>query len=95
MHVGAITVDAILEVGEVSAEITVTSNSDLLQTESSEKSLILTTSQLTELPNVGHNWWNYTLLIPGANPGKGSPARSAMATMLEEAVTIEHVELAY
>jgi len=73
VHVEAITVDATLEVGSVATQVTVTAKNELLQTENSERTVVLSPTQITELPNVGHNWWSYTLLIPGANPGKGSP----------------------
>jgi outer membrane receptor protein involved in Fe transport len=72
LHVETITVDATMKVGSVATTITVTSSRDLLQTESTEKSLILTTNSITELPNVGHNYGSYMLLVPGANPGQGS-----------------------
>ena len=71
LHVETITVDAALQIGSVSTSVTVTSVSDLLQTESSEKNLILTPGQITELPNVGHDYGSYMLLVPGSNPGQG------------------------
>ena len=71
LHLGAITVDATMQVGSVATQITVTSKTDQLQSESSEKTLVMEPVQLTQLPNVGQNVWSYTLLIPGVNPGNG------------------------
>src|SRR5579862_9727248 len=71
LHVETITIDATMQVGSVATKINVTSVTELLQTESSEKSLILSPNSLTELPNVGHDYGSYMLLVPGANPGQG------------------------
>ncbi len=70
LQVETITVDATMQVGTVATKITVTSVTDLLQTESSDKNLILSPSSIEELPNVGHDYGAYMLLVPGANPGK-------------------------
>lgn len=73
LHVETITVDATLKVGSVATQLTVTSTgTNLLQTESSEKNLILAPAQIEELPNVGHDYSAYMLLVPGANPGQTS-----------------------
>ncbi len=71
LHVETITVNASMQVGSVATKITVTSTSDLLQTESATKDLILTPSSLTELPDVGHDYGSFMLLVPGSNPGQG------------------------
>ncbi len=71
IHVGFVTVDATMKVGSVATTITVTSTRELLQTESSEKNLALPTTQVEDLPNVGHDYGAYMLLVPGANPGQG------------------------
>jgi len=73
IHVATVTVDATMKVGAVTTTVTVKSAGDLLQTETSDRNVILTPGQLTELPNVGHNYGSYMLLVPGSNPGKGSP----------------------
>ncbi len=72
LHVEAITVDAALEVGAVSQEVTVKAGAVLVQTETSDKREILTSDQVTELPNVGRVWYDYTGLLPGVNPGSGT-----------------------
>ncbi len=70
LHVATITVNATMQLGAVSTQITVVSKTALLQTETTEKSLILSPSSIEELPNVGHDYGAYMLLVPGANPGK-------------------------
>ena len=71
LHLGAITVDATMQVGSVATKITVTSKTDQLQSATSEKSLVMEPLQLTQLPLVGNDVWSYALLIPGVNPGEG------------------------
>ncbi len=71
IHVATVTVDATMKAGAVTTSITVTSTRELLQTESTEKSLVLPTSQVEDLPNVNHDYGAYMLLVPGANPGQG------------------------
>src|SRR5579872_5383823 len=74
LHVDTITVNATLEIGATSQEITVASEAPLLQTEASERNLILTSESATELPNVGRSWYVLTGLLPGVNPGVGQDA---------------------
>lgn len=71
IHVGTVTVDATMKVGSVTTTVTVTSTRALLQTESSEKNMILPATQVEDLPNVNHDYGAYMLLVPGANPGQG------------------------
>ena len=67
-----ITVDAQLRVGSTTQQITVQAQTPLLQTESSEHSATMTSTEVTELPNVGNSWWRLTTLIPGNVTGLGS-----------------------
>jgi hypothetical protein len=71
LHVETITVNATLQVGATSQEITVAAEAPLLQTESSERGLVLTSESATELPNPGRSWFVLTGLLPGMNPGTG------------------------
>lgn len=64
-----ITVDARLEVGAVSQQVTVNAAASLVQTETSKKSLTIEASTVTETPNVGQSWYNLTTLMPGVNGG--------------------------
>jgi hypothetical protein len=69
LHVATITIDATLQIGSVSTQVTVAATPPLLQTETSELSTVMSRESVTELPNVGQNWQSYVDLIPGASPG--------------------------
>jgi Carboxypeptidase regulatory-like domain len=71
IHIETITINAVLEVGAASSSITVVSAPDLLQTESTEISLILPSTEVTELPVVGRSMQTLIELLPGVSPGKG------------------------
>jgi hypothetical protein len=75
LHVETITVDAALQVGAASQQITVTTGPELVQTETSDKRSTLTQQNVVELPTVGLNWYDLTALQPGTNPG--SPTTTA------------------
>jgi hypothetical protein len=74
LHVETITVDAVLELGSLSQEVTVAGAAPLVQTETSERRSTLTTQAITELPNVGRGWYSFTGLLPGVNGGRGNDA---------------------
>jgi len=74
LGVQVITVDARLEVGAVSQQVTVNAAASLVQTETSKKSLTIEASTVTETPNVGQSWYNLTTLMPGVNGGGGQNA---------------------
>lgn len=68
LHVEAITVNAVLEVGSVSQQVEVTGGTaPLLQTETSDRSQTITATEVSELPSVNRYWMDYTNLLPGAN----------------------------
>ena len=69
LHVEAITVDAALEVGSISQEVTVEAAVPVVQTETSERKATVTEKTILELPNVGRSWMDITGLLPGINPG--------------------------
>ncbi len=70
LQAAPITVNAVLEVGNVSEQVTVNSGALVqLQTEDSEQNLTLDEETVTSLPNVGNSWFNETVLIPGVNGG--------------------------
>jgi len=69
LHVEAITVDALLQVGSVTQEVTVTAPVPLVQMETSDRGATFTETTINELPNVGRSWWDITGLLPGVNPG--------------------------
>jgi hypothetical protein len=72
LHVATITINATLQVGSVSSQVTVAATPPLLQTETSELSTVMSQEAVTELPNVGQNWQSYVDLIPGASPGSAN-----------------------
>jgi Carboxypeptidase regulatory-like domain len=69
LHVEAITVNATLEVGVVTQQVNVTEGAQLVQTETSDKRSTLTATAVAQLPSVGLNWYDFTALQPGTNPG--------------------------
>ncbi len=69
LHTEAITVDAALKVGSLSDTVTVTADVPLVQTETSERSTVLTEKTVNDLPNVGRDWADLTGQLPGVNPG--------------------------
>ena len=77
LHVETITVDGLLELGEVSQQVVVNAEEQLVQTETSDKRTTLTTDVITEIPSVGRGWYETTGLLPGVNPGnRGSGSAS-------------------
>jgi hypothetical protein len=70
LQAAPITVNAVLEVGDVAQQVTVDSGALVqLQTEDSEQNLTLDETTVTSLPNIGNTWFNETVLIPGVNGG--------------------------
>ncbi len=66
LTVGSTTVDARLTVGGTQAEVQVTAEAPLLQTENGEQSTTLEAQTMQQLPNVNQSWANFTKLLPGA-----------------------------
>ncbi|MDQ6663372.1 MAG: carboxypeptidase-like regulatory domain-containing protein [Acidobacteriota bacterium] len=60
------TVDATLELGATSQEVTIEAAVPLLATSSAEVSHLVPASQVAELPLNGRNFWELTQLTPGA-----------------------------
>ena len=67
LEVGVITVDAQLAVGGSVQTVEVTGQATLLQTESGEQSTTFQKETMTELPNVGQDWANFTKTLPGVS----------------------------
>src|SRR5579871_426385 len=70
IDVGNVTVNAQLTVGAVTEQVVVQADIHLLTTENAEQSTTLSARQLSELPQVGQDWQNFTILLPG---GSGAP----------------------
>ena len=78
VQVGFTGVNAQLKIGSTTQEVVVSSNVPLLNTESGEQSTTLDAKSMSQLPNVGTDWENFTILLPGtsgsASSQTGSPA---------------------
>src|SRR5580704_11959494 len=85
VQVGFTKVDAQLNVGATSQEVTVSTDVPLLQTETSEQSTTLEAKSMQQLPQVaggsGVSWENFMVLLPGAsgtpssNQGSSNPGQ--------------------
>lgn len=68
-------VDVQLQVGEITNEVTVTSEAPLVQTESSDRGSVISGREITELPLSGRNFTQLATLTPGVvrsnNVGQG------------------------
>jgi Carboxypeptidase regulatory-like domain len=82
LDIGIITLNGHLKVGSAQQQVVVTADTaTLLRTESSEQSTTLDEKTMQQLPQVGADWANFTILLPGAagassangvtNPGVG------------------------
>lgn len=82
LQVGITTVNGQLSVGSITQSVVVNTDVPLLQTETGEQSTTLESKSMSQLPNVGQDWENFTILLPGAagvpmgnqgatNPGQG------------------------
>jgi hypothetical protein len=75
VQVGFTAVNAQLKVGSTTQEVVVTSNVPLLKSESGEQSTTLEAKSMAQLPNVGTDWQNFTILLPGTS---GTPSGQAV-----------------
>lgn len=100
VQVGFTGVNAQLKVGEVSQKVVVNTDIPLLKTESGEQSVTLDYKQMEKLPQVGQDWENFTILLPGTsgtamgaqgsnNPGQTVSANGNMpySTVLADGAT--------
>lgn len=82
LDIGTITLNGKLSVGSTQQQVTVTADeAAFLRTESGEQSTTLDEKTMQELPQVGQDWANFTILLPGSagaqsangvtNPGAG------------------------
>ena len=82
LDVGVITLNGPLKVGSDQQQVTVTADTAaLLNTESGEQSTTFDEKTMLQLPQVGQDWANFTILLPGSagassansvtNPGAG------------------------
>jgi Carboxypeptidase regulatory-like domain len=71
-------VDAQLAVGSVTQEVVVNTDVPLLKTESGEQSTTLSAETLAALPEVGQDWTQFNILLPGSAGATGG-AQGALA----------------
>ena len=71
IQVGFTGVNAELKVGSTTQQVVVTTNVPLLNTESGDQETTLEARSMAQLPNVGTDWENFTILLPGTS---GSPS---------------------
>jgi hypothetical protein len=83
--VGNTTVNAVLKVGSVSQEVVVSTDVPLLDTESGEQSTTLEAKSMSQLPQVGQDWQNFTILLPGSS---GAPGGSQGAANPQQVASI-------
>jgi hypothetical protein len=72
LEVGTSTVNAALKVGSTKDEVVVTTDIPLLKTESGEQSTTLEANSMAGLPNVGQDWENFTIMMPGTSGASGA-----------------------
>ncbi len=67
LDIGIITLNGHLKVGSEQQQVVVTADTAaLLRTESSEQSTTLDEKTMQQLPQVGQDWANFTILLPGS-----------------------------
>lgn len=74
LEVGTSTVNGHLTVGATTQTISVRTDIPLLKTESGSQSTTLTAKTMEQLPQVGADWQNFVILLPGA---AGAPENSS------------------
>jgi Carboxypeptidase regulatory-like domain/TonB dependent receptor len=78
--VGNTTVNAQLAVGSVTQEVVVSTDVPLLKTENGEQTITLSAETLQALPEVGQDWTQFNILLPGASGATGG-AQGALGAM--------------
>ncbi len=76
VSVGVQGINAQMQVGVQSVEVTVNADVPLLETESGSQERTLTAQRMSQLPQVGADWENFIWLQPGA---AGTPQNSSSA----------------
>ncbi len=69
--VGNTTVNAQLSVGAVTQEVVVSTDVPLLKTEGGDQTSTLEAKSMSQLPEVGQDWQNFTILLPGSSGAPG------------------------
>ncbi len=85
IQVGSTKVNAELSVGNVSQKIVVTTNVPLLNTTSGAQQTTLSYKTMSQLPQVGSDWENFMIMLPGAT---GTPGGSQGSVNPGQAVSV-------
>ena len=81
-------VDLVLQIGQISDQVTVTGGAPVVQTEEASVGSVIDSHSVTELPLNGRQFLQLTLLVPGVNPGSpGGRQRTERGTM-ESAISV-------
>ncbi len=76
LEVGTSTVNASLKVGSTSEEVVVNTDLPLLETESGAQQTTFEAKSMAALANVGQDWENFTILLPGSSGANGGNAQN-------------------
>ena len=84
LQVGVSTVNATLKIGSTSETVEVNTDLSLLDTESGTQQTTLVARSMSKLPNVGQDWQNFAILLPGtsganSSAGQVSPGQEVSA----------------
>ncbi len=85
IDVGNWTVNAQMKIGAVTEQVVVTTDVPLLETENAEQSTTLEAKTLSQLPQVGQDWQNFTILLAGSS---GAPGGSQGAANPQQVASI-------
>ena len=72
LQVGTTTVNASLKVGGDTQQVVVTDDVPLLTTDTGAQSTTLDAKSMQVLPNIGQDWENFAILIPGSSGANGN-----------------------
>ncbi len=79
LPVGLTTVNGVLRIGGATEQVVVNTDVPLLKTETGDQSTTLEAKSMAQLPNVGQDWQNFALTLPGSS-GLGVNAGGQVAS---------------
>jgi len=79
LQVGLTTVNGVLKIGGATEQVVVNTDVPLLKTETGDQSTTLEAKSMAQLPNVGQDWENFALTLPGSS-GLGVNAGGQVAS---------------
>ena len=74
LQVGTSTINAVMKIGSTTDQVVVNTDLPLLNTESGTQETTFEANSMQVLPNVGQDWQNFTILIPGTSGAAGTGA---------------------